>query len=103
MAAARKAAHAPTTRQRTVRERNRQASPSQRGSTAADAAPPLDAVVREALAAAGLLGAPPAANDLPTDPAARLALEQEIEDWLDSLTEPLGLAEAVIEDRQDAR
>jgi hypothetical protein len=60
----------------------------------------LDAAVRAALAEAGLLGSPPDDSDLPTDPAEIAALEREHEAWLATLTEPIGLAEAVIEDRR---
>lgn len=62
---------------------------------------PLDrAAVRAALAAAGLLVPPPEFDDLPTDPAELEALEREDEAWLlATFTRPLGLSEAVIEDR----
>ena len=61
----------------------------------------LDRAVREALAAAGLLGSPPDDSDLPTDPAEIEAMMEEDEAWiLATFTQPLGLAEAVIEDRR---
>jgi len=57
--------------------------------------------VRAALSAAGLLGAPPDDADLPTDPAEVAALERDDEDWLlATFTQPLGLSDAVIEDRR---
>jgi hypothetical protein len=63
-------------------------------------APPGPSVVRAALAAAGLLVPPPEFDDLPTDPAELEALEREDDAWLlATLTRPLGLSEAVIEDR----
>jgi hypothetical protein len=37
---------------------------------------------------------------LPETPEALDALEREYEDWVDSLPEPLGLSQAVIEDRR---
>lgn len=72
-------------------------SPGAEGSTQA----PLDpALVRAALSAAGLLVPPPEFDDLPTDPAELEALEREDEArLLATFTRPLGLSEAVIEDR----
>ena len=63
---------------------------------------PLDPLaVRAALAAAGLLGARPNDADLPTDPAEIAALERDDEAWLlATFTQPLGLGDAVIEDRR---
>jgi hypothetical protein len=59
----------------------------------------LDRAVKARLSAAGLLVAPPATDDVPTDPAEIETLEQEYEAWVDSLPEPLGLTEAVLEER----
>jgi hypothetical protein len=56
------------------------------------------AAVRAALEAVGAL-APPEFDDLPSDPAEMERLEAELEAWLDTLSEPLSLSEAVIEDR----
>jgi hypothetical protein len=72
-------------------------SPGTEGSAHA----PLDpAEVRAALAAVGLLVPLPEFDDLPTDPAEREALERDDEAWLlATFTKPLGLSEAVIEDR----
>jgi hypothetical protein len=56
--------------------------------------------IRSALAADGLLGAQPDDADLPTDPAEIAALERADEAWLlATFTEPLGLSDAVLEDR----
>ena len=62
--------------------------------------PAQAATALQRLAAAGLLAPPLEDADLPTDPAEIEALEQEYEAWVDSLPEPLGLAEAVMEDRR---
>ena len=51
------------------------------------------------LAAAGLLAAKPPLEDELTDDELRL-LEAEHEAWLESLSEPLNLAEAVLDDRE---
>jgi hypothetical protein len=61
----------------------------------------LDPVtVRAALAAVGLLGAQPGDADLPIDPAEIAALERADDAWLlATFTQPLGLGDAVIEDR----
>jgi hypothetical protein len=61
---------------------------------------PAEAAVNPRLAAAGLLAPPPDDTDLPTDPEAIEALEREHEAWLATLAEPLGLAEAVLDDRR---
>ena len=68
-------------------------------------APAADLVLREAvqalLAEAGLLSPPWDHADLSTTPTDVAALEQEFEAWLDSFTEPLGLAAAVDADRNE--
>lgn len=46
----------------------------------------------------GLL-APPPSEDLPTGEEAA-ALERELQEWLQTRTEPLGLSEAVMKDRR---
>ena len=67
--------------------------------TALDRLPdPTDPIVRR-LADAGLLVPPPEDEDLPT-PAEIAALEDEIEAWTSTRAEPLGLADAVLEDRR---
>ena len=55
--------------------------------------------VRDQLMAAGLLAPKPPMDDPLTD-AELEALEAEVDAWLDQLPEPLGLAEAVIADRE---
>ena len=60
---------------------------------------PATADVESALAAAGLLVPPPDDSDLPP-PEDVEALEEEYEAWLATQTEPLGLTEAVLEDRR---
>jgi len=113
MAAARKVPRAPSSR--AARERpsdSTRPAPTTSDSDGTDRATcslgvegsadaPLDpAVVRAALAAAGLLVPPPEFDDLPMDPVELEALEREDEAWLlASFTRPLGLSEAVIEDR----
>jgi hypothetical protein len=65
---------------------------------AVDRLPDPEGSVVEQLAAAGLLVPKPDDPDLPRGAEAR-ALEEEFEAWLDSLPTPLGLSEALEEDR----
>jgi hypothetical protein len=53
------------------------------------------------LRAAGLLAPKPDRPDLPTGAEAE-ALEAKLYAWLDSLPEPLGLSEAVLEEREES-
>jgi len=53
------------------------------------------------LQAAGLLAVIPHNDDTPTPDELR-ALEAELDDWLDSLPEPLGLTEAVLAEREES-
>jgi hypothetical protein len=59
----------------------------------------MDASVEDRLAAAGLLAPPTDDGDLPTG-AAGERFEQAEMAWLAAQSEPLGLAEAVLEDRR---
>jgi hypothetical protein len=61
--------------------------------------PDPEGSIEERLAAAGLLLSPPQEDDLPTGKAAE-QLEREYFEWVDNLPEPLGLSDAVIEDRR---
>ena len=84
-----------TGREGKVRTRTHQApDAADRAGTPVDAA-----AVREAPEAVGALVPFPESDDLPVSPAELEQLEQEIYARLDSLPEPLGLTEAVIEDR----
>ena len=65
---------------------------------AVDELPDPDNSLEERLAAAGLLV--PIPDDPELDDVDVEALEQEYEAWLATQTEPLGLTEAVIEDRR---
>ncbi len=60
---------------------------------------PQRTTVRQLLAA-GLVAAPDEDEDVPADPEEIEALEREHEAWLATLSEPLGLTEAVLEDRR---
>lgn len=66
---------------------------------AIDCLPDAQGSVVEQLAAAGLLAPKQFDPDLPTGEELR-QLEAELYEWLDSLPGPLGLSEAVIEDRE---
>jgi len=66
--------------------------------TALDQLPEYDDPLARRLAEVGLLVQPADDEDRLTDDQAE-QLEQEMESWLDSQTEPLGLSEAVREDR----
>ena len=67
--------------------------------TALDRLPdPTDPILRR-LVDAGPLVPPPEDEDPPT-PAEIAALEDEIETWTSTRAEPLGLADAVLEDRR---
>jgi hypothetical protein len=68
---------------------------------ALDRLPDPDVSVVERLRAAGLLATIPPNEDTPTAEELR-ALEAEHEAWLATLTEPLGLAEAVLAEREEA-
>lgn len=59
----------------------------------------MDAEIEERLRAAGLWVEPPDDPDLP-EGAEGEAFEAEMEAWLESQTEPFGLAQAVLEDRR---
>ncbi len=59
----------------------------------------VDRLIDDRLRAAGLLVAGFEDDDLPVDEASMAKPEQEVEEWPDSLSALLGLAEAVIEDR----
>ena len=63
-----------------------------------DALPDPEGTFEERLRSAGLLVESPVYPDLPKG-AEAAALRREYEAWLDTQTEPLGLSEAVMEDR----
>lgn len=65
---------------------------------ALDRIPDEEASIESILTAAGLLEPVPEEDDLPLGTDIE-ALEREYEAWLDTLTEPLGLSEAILEDR----
>jgi hypothetical protein len=65
---------------------------------ALDRIPDEEASIESILTAAGLL-VPPEEGDVPSEDELE-KLEQEYEAWLDTLTEPLGLSEAILEDRR---
>ncbi len=58
----------------------------------------LESAIDARLNAAGVLAPPPEDAEMTDDELA--ALEAEVEAWLDSLPGPLGLSEAVLEDRR---
>src|SRR5437867_2678346 len=62
--------------------------------------PDVDDLLVARLTAAGMLITPPDDPDLPQTQEELEALEREHEEWLATLDEPLGFAEAVIEDRR---
>src|SRR5438105_659599 len=110
--AVRKTPHEPASRQRKVRQPAAEPSPpAGRGGTASGRARRARATVDHAnvtvdmaavcaaLEASGVLLPPAQFDEPPMDPAELERLEQEVYTWLDSLPEPLGLTEAVIEDR----
>jgi hypothetical protein len=110
--AVRKTPHDQASRQRKPRQPAAEQAPlasregkartrTRKAPDAADrASAPVDmAAVCAALEAAGVLLPPPQFDEPPMDPAELERLEQEVYAWLDSLPEPLGLSEAVIEDR----
>jgi hypothetical protein len=66
---------------------------------ALDRLPDPEAGVLEKLEAAGLLLPPREEPDLPRGKAAE-ELNQELEAWLETQTEPLGLSRTVMEDRR---
>jgi hypothetical protein len=66
--------------------------------TALDRLPDPEDSLRERLAAAGLLA--PLPDDPDLDDADLEELEREHDAWVATLTEPLGLSEAVLEDRR---
>src|SRR5438067_2096977 len=66
---------------------------------ALDRLPDPGASVVDKLEAAGLLLPPPEELDLPLGKEAE-ELEAELAAWLETQTEPLGLSQAVIEDRR---
>ena len=68
---------------------------------AVDRLPDPELSVAERLRAAGLLATIPHNDDTPTAEELR-ALEAEHEAWLATLTEPLGLTEAVLAERDEA-
>lgn len=113
--AARRAPRAPTNRRGVARSadtglparrgRSGHAEPATADTVSSDSEPAADpterAAVLAALEAAGLLLPPPEFDDLPTDPAELDALIRKDEAWLlATFKEPLGLSEAVIEDRR---
>ena len=59
----------------------------------------LETQIRDRLRSAGLLVEAPDDPDLPSGAEAD-AFEAEMEQWLNAQTEPLGLAQAVLEDRR---
>lgn len=65
-----------------------------------DALPDPEGTFEERLRAAGLLLPPRDDPDLPTTPEEVEKEEQEFETWLATQTEPLGLSQAVWEDRE---
>jgi hypothetical protein len=111
--AVRKTPHDPASRQRKPRQPAAEQAPlagppgkartrARKTPAAADrASAPVDmAAVCAALEAAGVLLPPPQFDDLPSDPAEMEALIRKDEAWLlATFKEPLGLSEAVIEDR----
>jgi hypothetical protein len=68
---------------------------------AVDRLPDPEVSVAERLRAAGLLATIPPREDTPTAEELR-ELEAEHEAWLATLTEPLGLAEAVLAEREES-
>src|SRR5436190_23054423 len=66
---------------------------------ALDRLPDPDASVLDRLEAAGVLLPPPEESDLPSGKEAA-ELEAELEAWLETQMEPLGLSQAVMEDRR---
>lgn len=68
---------------------------------ALDCLPDPEVSVAERLRAAGLLASMPPREDTPTADELR-ELEAEHEAWLATLTEPLGLAEAVLAEREES-
>ena len=58
-----------------------------------------DTTIEGRLAEAGLLTPAPDDRDLPTGSEAE-RLEEELESWLEAERQPLGLSEAVLEDRR---
>jgi hypothetical protein len=66
---------------------------------AIDRLPNPDGSIEERLAEAGVLVPSPDDSDVPTGAAAD-KLEQDVIAWLETLEEPLGLSEAVLEDRR---
>ena len=90
-------------------DRKLKALAAQRGCTEAEVI--RDAVDRlpdpeedwvERLTAAGVLEPRPEMPGLPSGAEAR-ALEAEVQAWLDGLSEPLGLSEALLEEREGGR
>ncbi len=78
-------------------------SEEQTGKRPEDGSPPatdLERKIVACLAAAGALAPAPDVDDVPTAPAEIEALEREHEAWLTTQTEPLGLTEAVLADRE---
>jgi hypothetical protein len=93
-----------TTPSRSKPRRSRQAAKARPSLADSDinTGPNLDEQVRAALAAAGLLAPIPDWDDLPTDPTEIRAMIEADEAWiLETFTEPIGLAEAVEQDREE--
>ena len=67
--------------------------------TAVDRLPEDDDPILQRLAEAGMLMPSPEEDD-PMTEAEEEALEREVEAWLEAQPEPLGLSEAMLEDRR---
>ena len=68
---------------------------------AVDQLPDPEGDVTARLQAAGLLAVLPYDENTPT-PEELEALEAELDEWLDSLPEPLGLSEAILAEREES-
>jgi hypothetical protein len=70
------------------------------GSDTCKVASGLEEAIIARLASAGALAPPPDGDDAPADPVELEALEREHQAWLVTQTEPLGLSEAVLAERE---